>query len=130
MKVETSLDQFGDRVRQIRESRGLTQAALAEVIGKARASITNMEGGRQQPTLPTLVTLARALGVSAGVLLGEEPIPPLPRIANVVIDVAYTARCSICGPLGQWQDRAEAERARKEHNVPHPPEEQTGDDRG
>lgn len=124
---DTSLDLFGDRVRQIRESRGITQAVLAEEIGRTRSSITNMETGRQKPTLPALVTLARALGVSVGVLLGEEPIPPLPRLPDVVIDVAYTARCSICGPLGEWPDRAEAEHARKEHDTPHAPKEQTGD---
>lgn len=124
------MNQFGERVRQIREARGLTQAVLAETIGKTRASITNMEAGRQQPTLSTLVDLARALGVPTGVLLGEEPLPPLPRIPNVVIDVVYTAQCSICGPLGEWPDRAGAEQARKEHNAPHPPEEQTGDGNG
>ncbi len=125
-----SVDQFGERVRQIRDARVLTQAVLAEAIGRTRASITNMEAGRQHPTLPTLVDLARALGVSVGVLLGEEPVPPLPQRPNVIIDVVYTARCSICGPLGEWPERASAEQARTEHNTPHPPEEQTGSGNG
>jgi transcriptional regulator with XRE-family HTH domain len=57
------------RVKQLRESRGLTQEALAEKAGLSRAYIARLEIGRHDPTLSTLEKLAKALKVKVGKLL-------------------------------------------------------------
>ena len=61
---------LGDRVRELREARGLTQEALASRAGLHRVYLAQLEIGRNDnPRLDTLRRLAQALGVSLGELL-------------------------------------------------------------
>ena len=50
---------IGDRVRQIREAQSprMSQADLAKILGLQRTSVTNIELGKQKPTLDTLLRL-------------------------------------------------------------------------
>jgi transcriptional regulator with XRE-family HTH domain len=59
---------FGERVRQFRQLRSMTQAALAETVGLTRTSITNIESGVQNPPLTLIHALADALDVPTGLL--------------------------------------------------------------
>ena len=52
---------FGDRVRELRENRSVTQEELARRVQLSRASITNIEKGRQRVLLHQLVNIADAL---------------------------------------------------------------------
>ncbi len=63
--------QVGRRIRETREKRGLTQKALATLVGLKRTSVTNIERGNQKLLLHTLVELAHALQVTPAELLGE-----------------------------------------------------------
>ena len=63
---------FGSRLTTIRKDRGLTQVQLAEMIGSNQPAISYYEGDGHPPAL-VLAELARALDVSADVLLGIEP---------------------------------------------------------
>ena len=69
---------FPERLRRLRESRGLTQRELAEAIGVSRQAIGLYEAGEREPDLSTLQKLARALGTSMSYLVGEtdDPSPP------------------------------------------------------
>lgn len=49
----------GNRVRELRVERGLSQAALAEAMGVSRQTINSIEVGRYIPSLPLAVGLAR-----------------------------------------------------------------------
>lgn len=51
------------RVRILREKRGLTRGALATAVGVVTTSITNIESGRQCPSLPMLLRLCDELEV-------------------------------------------------------------------
>lgn len=53
----------GDRIRQFRKARGLTQKQLGELCGIADSNIRKYESGRQNPKLETLKKIADALGV-------------------------------------------------------------------
>ena len=55
----------GDRVRRARNRAGLTQMALAEDLDVSRASVVNIEKGRQRPPLHLLWSLAERLGLEA-----------------------------------------------------------------
>ena len=57
------------RLKQYRETQGLTQEQLAEKAGFSRAYIARLEIGRHNPTLLTLQKLAKALKVKPGALL-------------------------------------------------------------
>lgn len=60
---------LGRRVRQLRGQRGLTQGTLATTVGLTRASVANIERGRQKFLVHTLLRLAQALNVGAEKLL-------------------------------------------------------------
>jgi transcriptional regulator with XRE-family HTH domain len=62
-------ESMGGRVRAARLQAGLTQELLARKTGLTRASITNVEKGKQAPPPYRLVRIAVALGVKAAELL-------------------------------------------------------------
>lgn len=69
--------EFGDRVRHLRKTCGLSQEELAERLDLTRPSVTSWETGKTKPRLDKLEQLAGILGTSAYYLLnGEEPPSP------------------------------------------------------
>jgi transcriptional regulator with XRE-family HTH domain len=56
-------EQVGKLVRHHRKLAGLTQAQLAERIGRQTGAITRIETGEAAPSFETLSSLAGALGV-------------------------------------------------------------------
>jgi transcriptional regulator with XRE-family HTH domain len=54
---------LGDRIRQERHRRGLTQAALADELGMSVAYVSLIERGGRNPPYTTVVATAKALGV-------------------------------------------------------------------
>jgi transcriptional regulator with XRE-family HTH domain len=61
--------------RRLRTARGLSLDALAAASGLGRATLARLEAGQANPTIDTLYSIADALGVSLGALLGEDPAP-------------------------------------------------------
>ena len=70
---QTFYQELGQRIREVREKRHLTQEALAGMLSLTRTSVTNIEKGRQQLLVHTLVQLAQALQVEPESLLPESP---------------------------------------------------------
>jgi transcriptional regulator with XRE-family HTH domain len=58
--------ELGKRIRQVRESRGLTQSHLAKLAGKSIETISNFERGRTIPSIQTLSHMAEALDLPLG----------------------------------------------------------------
>jgi putative transcriptional regulator len=56
-------DSLANRIRQERERVGLTQAALAEVVGVSRKTINTVENGIFTPSALLALKLAKALSV-------------------------------------------------------------------
>jgi len=46
-------------VRRLRDERGLSQAALGQVLGVSRQTINSIETGKYDPSLPLAIRLAR-----------------------------------------------------------------------
>ncbi len=67
---------FGPQLAAWRLARNLTQAQLAQKAHVSRPNLSAIEQGKRDITLGTLDALARALGVTPGKLLDEQP--PLP----------------------------------------------------
>ena len=64
---------LGQRIREFRLLRGLTQDQLAEKVGMERANISNYENGTKgQMKYGTLLKFSKALNAPVGILLGEE----------------------------------------------------------
>ena len=55
---------MGKRIREIRESKHLTQAALAEIAGIEPSNLSHIERAATKVSLPTLINIANALEVS------------------------------------------------------------------
>ncbi len=66
-----ALSDLGARIRQARRRRGLSQAQLAERADMSLPTISRIERGLFNSSVLTIVALAKALDVRAGVLLGE-----------------------------------------------------------
>ena len=62
---------FGKVLRRFRSERGITQEELAFQAGVDRTFVYRLESGTRQPTITTLISMSRALGVSAVDLVGE-----------------------------------------------------------
>ena len=62
---------FEDRLREIRESRGLTQSDLAKKAGLQAAAISHFETGKRAPSFANLKLLSDALNISVDYLLGR-----------------------------------------------------------
>ena len=61
---------LGQRVRQIRHQKGLTQAGLAEKVDVSTSFIGHIERGTRIISLETFARLCRVLETDAGWLLG------------------------------------------------------------
>ena len=72
---------LGERIRGLRESTGLTQAALAQAANIGRVTLVRLEQGGQSPRFKTLDAIARALGRHVTDLL-MEPEPLFPPAAQ------------------------------------------------
>src|SRR5262245_63271238 len=66
---------FGREVRRRRVMLGLTLEQLAERSSLTPNYIGTVENGRRDPSLSTVLALAKGLGVSAGELLGSTGEP-------------------------------------------------------
>ena len=56
-------------MKKLREAKGLSQGDVHRATGIDRAYISNLEAGKQNPTLETIGKIAEALGVGSGELL-------------------------------------------------------------
>ncbi len=61
-----------DRIRELRNSKGVSQARLAITAGMDPATLNRLEQGKGNPNIKTLEKLAEALGVRVVELLEEE----------------------------------------------------------
>lgn len=70
-EIEDVYQRIGDVVRSLRSEAGWTQADLACQVGLTRASIANVELGRQRLMLHQIVSLADVFSVPVGQIIGE-----------------------------------------------------------
>jgi putative transcriptional regulator len=57
-------DRLDNRLRELREAKGLTQAQLADLIGVSRKTVNTVENGVFIPSTVVALKLAGALGCS------------------------------------------------------------------
>ncbi|HFC8546471.1 TPA: helix-turn-helix domain-containing protein [Neisseria lactamica] len=70
--MDTLLINFGMHLAKLRQDRGLSQEALAELSGLHRTYISSLERGKRNPTLTTLNSLKMALDIKFTDLLKFE----------------------------------------------------------
>jgi len=71
VKGQTLNETFGRVIKQLRESRGLSQQELADYADLDRSYISDMERGRYNPTLQTIYKLTEILKIKPHELFEE-----------------------------------------------------------
>jgi len=75
MDADRIYENLGKRIRGLRKDLGQTQDQLAKQVGMSRASLANIEAGRQQVLVHHLFALSRALQLEspAQLLITKRP---------------------------------------------------------
>lgn len=55
---------LGENLKKIRIKKNITQVEIANILGVNRSFVSNIENGKNNPTLATITGLANALKVS------------------------------------------------------------------
>ena len=63
---------MGNRIRDAREQKGLTQTKLAELVGMSIIAISNIEIGKSSPNLKSITIIAEILDVSIDTLVADK----------------------------------------------------------
>ena len=69
---EDDMSEFGNRLRNLRISRGLSQASLGAQLERGESTVRMWELGKSNPDRTTLLKLSGILDVSLDILLGAE----------------------------------------------------------
>ncbi len=78
---------IGERIRQARERKGLTQEQLGQIVGVSDAAVSQWETGGIQPAQKNLPKIAQALGVTRSWLLdGDTASESQPRPLATFLD--------------------------------------------
>ncbi|OHA97885.1 MAG: DNA-binding protein [Candidatus Zambryskibacteria bacterium RIFCSPHIGHO2_12_FULL_38_37] len=59
----TSAKKLGQNMKKIRLAKQMSQGDICRKLGLGRSYISNVESGKNNPTLSTITKLAQALGV-------------------------------------------------------------------
>jgi len=63
---------LGNKIRNLREEKNLSQDELSERISLSVNAISNIEGGKSSPNLRTIISIATELGSLIDFLVSEE----------------------------------------------------------
>ncbi len=85
----------GTTIRQLRESRKLTQGELGERIGVSSKTVSKWETAKGLPDISLLQPLAQALGISVIELMNGQQISNKNVSANMLRSKFYV--CPVCG---------------------------------
>ncbi len=66
------METFGDRLKDLRQDKNLSQVELANTIGVGKSIISLWEKNECEPTLTKLVAIADYFGVTIDYLAGRE----------------------------------------------------------
>lgn len=69
------MNNFGDKIFELRREKGLTQDALAELLGVTAQAVSKWERGESMPETAMLPKLAEIFDVSLDTLFGMEKKP-------------------------------------------------------
>lgn len=69
---EIDFSRIGKKIKEIRISKNLTQEYIANMADVNTSHISNIENNRVKISLPTLVHVCNALGVTIDYILAEE----------------------------------------------------------
>ena len=116
-------DLTAEKVRELREAEGLSQAQFAERLGMTGSYIGAIETGRKRLTDAARVRIALEFRVNPDKLVGIEPdralVSPEPE-ADTAAEVELMDRLSVCAGFGGLADFMDTQTDRARQIEPHP----------
>lgn len=91
---------IGARIRQLRAESGRTQESVAWACGIAKAMLSRIESGENLPSVPTLVLIAKELGVHPASILAFDMRDPRCRLLEAVRKRDREGVYAVLGRLG------------------------------
>lgn len=80
--MEINYQAIGMRIRRLRKEKKWTQEKLAEMSNQEPSNISHIERGATKLSLPTIVNIANALGVTVDHLLFDSLVESKPLYEN------------------------------------------------
>jgi transcriptional regulator with XRE-family HTH domain len=90
--------------RRLRVARRMSLSELARATGMSKATLSAIEGGRSNPTVETLASLAGALGVPVSALLDGGDAPELTVVRAAETERAGAWRTIAAGARGELSE--------------------------
>ena len=87
----------GTAIRRLRETKGLTQAQLADQVGVSAKAVSKWETAKGLPDISLIEPLSRALGVSVLELMSGETVLNRNVSCNLLRSHIYV--CPVCGNI-------------------------------
>lgn len=95
---------FGMRLKELREKRGLTQAEAGKRMGLSRTGLANYERNTSQPSVDVLKTIASFYRTSTDYLLGLDNQDVI-VLKNITEDESRTVHTVVDALLDQFQQK-------------------------
>ena len=73
------MDHFAQRLKQLRQEKGLSQDALGEIIGVSNHAVSTYETGKNYPEVKKFFVLAKYFEVSLDYLAGWSDVREIQR---------------------------------------------------
>ncbi len=89
-----SMSVTGDRLRALREEKGLSQEAVAEILGISRTAYNKYESGVIKP-VRKLEELSALFGVSTDYILGQES-----EVSGMLLKAGQKVECQVKKYIG------------------------------
>lgn len=114
-------------LRRLRAARGLSTVALAQRSGVARATLSQLEAGRGNPTLETLYALANALDTGLGDVIAAPAAPEVdvvrasegPRVSGAAVRARLVTQLQTRTVVEVYDLTLRS--GRRQRSEPHPP---------
>ena len=72
MEINQLQKKIGERIRDLRESKGISQQNLAAICNFEKANLSRIEAGRTNPTIFTLYKISQALDIALTEIVNVE----------------------------------------------------------
>ena len=114
------MKKFASRLRELRQSKGLSQSALSECLKVSKSSINMYERGEREPSFETLETIADFFNCDLDYLLGKSDIVNMTQYKGLMIQqnsafdnifpietmrIPFLGEIACCEPIYADEDR-------------------------
>lgn len=96
---------FGDRLKSLRNRKGLSQAEFAKQIGVSKSSVNMYERGEREPNFETLEAIADYFNVDLDYLMGKSEIENRAKAAIIPLRPDDRNVLRLAGRDGSYLER-------------------------